>query len=281
VSLEEDIMNEATTLVLGANGKTGRRVAERLRALQRPVRLGSRSADPAFDWDKPEGWPAALRGIGAIYISYYPDLALPGATEAIRRLTRVAVDNGVGHLVLLSGKGEAEAQRCEEIVQSSGAAWTVVRATWFNQNFDEGYLLEAVRAGEVALPAGDIGDPFVDARDIADVAVAALTSPGHTGQVYEVTGPQVLTFAQVVAQIAEASRRRIVYRQVSLDEFRSGLERSQLPREFIDLLVYLFSEVLDGRNAVLTDGVQRALGRPPRDFASYAREVAATGIWNP
>jgi uncharacterized protein YbjT (DUF2867 family) len=269
-----------TTLVLGGTGKVGGRVVQRLRARGVQVRVGSRSAVPAFDWDNPAGWPEALRDVHCVYISYFPDLAAPGATDAIRALTKVAVQSGVRRLVLLSGRGEPEAQRCEEIVQASGVEWTLVRASWFAQNFSEGYLLEPLLAGEVALPAKNIGEPFVDVDDIADVAVAALTEDKHVGQLYEVTGPRLLTFAEAVAEIARAAKRDIRYTEVSLEQYTSVLQQAEVPPEFVGLLTYLFSEVLDGRNASLTDGVMRALGRAPRDFAVYARKTATMGVWN-
>lgn len=268
-----------TTLVLGGTGKTGRRIVEQLTARKVPVRIGSRSATPSFVWEDRSTWPAALAGVGAVYISYYPDLAAPGATDAIRAFTDLAVRSGARRLVLLSGRGEPEAQRCEEIVKASGAQWTVLRCSWFNQNFSENYLLEPILAGEVALPAPNVGEPFVDADDIADAAVAALTDDKHIGQLYELTGPRLLTFAQAIAEIAKASGREIRYVQVPMNEYVVALEQAQLPSDFVALIKYLFTEVLDGRNAYLTDGVQRALGRAPRDFADYARRAAASGAW--
>jgi uncharacterized protein YbjT (DUF2867 family) len=273
-------MVEKTTLVTGATGKTGRRVAERLKARNLRARLGSRSGEPPFDWGSPDTWAAALRDVGAVYVSYYPDLAAPGATEAIRRFTQVAARNGKPRLVLLSGRGEPEAQLCEQIVQDAGCEWTLVRCSWFSQNFSENYLLEPILAGEVALPAGNVGEPFVDADDIADVAVAALTEDGHTGQLYELTGPRLWTFAEAVAEIARVTRRNIRYVQVPSQEYAAALEQAQVPPELASLINYLFSEVLDGRNASVTDGVTRALGRPPRDFTDYVRDTAATGVWN-
>jgi uncharacterized protein YbjT (DUF2867 family) len=272
-------MTAKTTLVLGGTGKTGRRIAEQLAARKVPVRIGSRSATPAFDWDNRSSWAAALANVDAVYISYYPDLAAPGATDAIRAFSDLAVRSGVRRLVLLSGRGEQEAQRCEEIVKQSGVQWTVLRCSWFNQNFSENYLLEPILAGEVALPAPNVGEPFVDADDIADVAVAALTDDKHAGKLYELTGPRLLTFADAIAEIARASGREIRYVQVSMDDYVVALEQAQLPPQFVGLIKYLFTEVLDGRNAHLTDGVQRALGRAPRDFTEYARRAAASGAW--
>lgn len=272
-------MAAKTTLVIGATGKTGRRVAERLKAKNLPVRAGSRSSEIPFDWENPATWPAALRDVRAAYITYYPDLAAPGATDKIRALTRLAVKSGVSHLVLLSGRGEPEAQECEQIVQSSGIDWTLLRASWFSQNFSESYLLEPILAGEVALPAGDIGEPFVDTDDIADVAVAALTEDGHRGQLYELTGPRLWTFAQAIAEIGKASNRNIRYVDVSIHDYVAELGKAQVPPAFVGLFQYLFTEVLDGRNASITDGITRALKRPARDFSDYVRAAAAAGVW--
>ena len=273
-------MTEATTLVLGGSGKTGRRVVERLRRRKVPVRVGGRFDEPRFDWDDESTWPEALRNTKAIYITYYPDLAAPGALETIRLFTDVAVAAGVRRLVLLSGRGEPEAQRCEQVIRLSGVEWTLLRASWFSQNFSESYLLDPILAGEVALPAGDVGEPFVDADDIADVAVAALTEDTHLGRLYELTGPRLWTFAEATAAIARATRRPVRYVQVSNEEFVSGLRRADVPPAIVGLLAYLFGEVLDGRNARLTSGVADALSRPPRDFADYVRDTAKSGVWN-
>ena len=267
------------TLVVGGTGKTGRRVAERLTARGLPVRIGSRSGEPPFDWEDRATWAPALHGVGSVYVSYYPDLAVPGAVEAVGSFAELAVENGVPRLVLLAGRGEPEAELAEQAVRESGAELTVVRSTWFSQNFSEGFSLGQVLSGEVALPAGDVAEPFVDADDIADVAVAALTEDRHIGELYELTGPRLLTFAEAVEEIAKATGREIRYVPVPMDEFASALAAQDVPGEVIELLKYVFSKVLDGRNAHLTDGVKRALGREPKDFSDYARDAAATGIW--
>ncbi|MEO0322881.1 MAG: NAD(P)H-binding protein [Myxococcota bacterium] len=267
------------TLVIGATGKTGRRVAERLEARGLPVRRGSRAATPAFDWKKPEGWDACLDGVKAVYITYAPDLAMPGAGDAITELVRRAGRAGVERFVLLSGRGEEEAQAAERIVLASGVPTTIVRASWFHQNFSEGAFVDMVQAGMITLPAGDVPEPFVDVDDIADVVVAALTEPGHEGEIYEVTGPRLLTFADVAAELTKAAGRPVGFTRVPHDAFVAGAAEAGAPEDVVWMLDYLFATVLDGRNATLTGGVQRALGRPPRDFADYARDAAATGVW--
>ena len=273
-------MTAKTTLVLGGTGKTGRRVAERLRARKISVRLGSRSGAPPFDWEAPGTWPAVLQDVGAVYVAYYPDVAAPGAADVIRSFTNLAVASGVSRLVLLSGRGEVEAERSEQMVRDSGVDWTFVRSSWFSQNFSENFLLEPILTGEVALPVGAVGEPFVDADDIADVAVAALTEDRHRGQIYELTGPRLWTFADAVAEIARVTHRDIRFVEIPIEAYVSALERAQLPPDFVSLVRYLFTELFDGRNASVEDGVTRALGRPPRDFADYVRDTAATGVWN-
>ncbi|MEM0929781.1 MAG: NAD(P)H-binding protein [Pseudomonadota bacterium] len=271
---------EDLTLVLGGTGKTGRRVAERLKAKGREVRIGSRSALPSFDWDNEKGWEACLKGVTSVYITYAPDLAMPGATDAIQAFVDLAKRRSVKRLVLLSGRGEEEAQACERIVQHSGLEWTIVRASWFNQNFSEGAFVDMVLSGAITLPAGDQVEPFVDVNDIADVAVAALTEDHHHGQIYEVTGPRLMTIADLARDLTQVTGRQIQYINVPHEGFIAEIEKSGAPKDVVWMLDYLFSTVLDGRNAYLTDGVQRALGRPPKDFADYAREIAATGVWD-
>jgi uncharacterized protein YbjT (DUF2867 family) len=267
------------TLVLGATGKTGRRITQRLEAAGLPVRHGSRDANPPFDWQDRSTWDAVMQDVHAVYISFQPDLAVPGALETIQAFTDLAVKNGVRKLVLLSGRGEIEAQQAEQVVQDSGIDWTILRASWFCQNFSEAHFLEPIVQGELALPVGDVAEPFVDAEDIAECAVAALTHPGHTRQLYELTGPRALTFTQAVTEIARATHRTIEFVAVPADAYRQALEQEHLPPELIDLVLYLFTTVLDGRNTVVTDGVQRALGRPARDFSDYVQRTAATGTW--
>ncbi len=269
-------------LVIGATGKTGRRVVERLQQLDQPVRLGSRSQDPHFDWDDPATWPAALAGMDKAYIVYYPDLAVPGAFEAISGLTRAAKDAGLQKLVLLSGKGEPEAERCEQVVAGSGLAYTLVRASWFNQNFSESFFLGPVLAGHLALPMPHAKIPFVDADDIAEVVVEALLNDAHNGKTYELTGPRLLTFADVAEEIARATGRKINFEAVSLEAYEEKLEAEGTPSSYIWLFNYLFSEVL-GRpeNAVISTDIEEVLGRKARDFADFAEEAAQSRVWNP
>ncbi|ASQ93679.1 NmrA family transcriptional regulator [Streptomyces sp. 11-1-2] len=269
-----------TVLVLGGTGKTGRRVADRLVRAGHPVRIGSRSGETPFDWEDPRTWEPALDGAVAVYLAYYPDVCDPGAAATLRAFAERAAERGTRRLVLLSARGVEAALPAEEAVRVPGVEWTVLRASWFCQNFDEGILREGVLDGEIVFPAGEVKEPFVDADDIAEVAVAALTGEGHAGRSYEITGPRLLTFAEAAAEIAGATGRAVRYAPVPAEEYGAALVRDHgLPDELGAFLTDLFATLLDGRNARLGDGVHRVLGRAPRDFADYVRETAGSGAW--
>jgi uncharacterized protein YbjT (DUF2867 family) len=270
---------QGLTLLTGGTGKTGRRVAERLAARGVPVRIGSRAGTPAFDWADRGGWKAVLDGVDAVYLAYQPDIAFPGGAAAVGGLARLAAESGGRRLVLLSGRGEPEAQAAEREVAAAGVEWAVVRASFFMQNFSEGFLLDAVRAGVLPLPGGAVAEPFVDVDDLADVAVEALIAPVAPNRVYETTGPRLLTFAEVAAELSAAAGYEVAYVPVSVGDFVAGMVAQGVPADLADELGALFGAVLDGRNASTTDGVREALGRPPRDFADYAAAAAATGVW--
>lgn len=265
-----------TTLVLSGTGKTGRRIVQRLTERHLPVRVGSRSAPTPFDWDDPATWRPALRGVTAVYVAYPPDLALPSAAPAVEALTAEAVSNDTLRLVLLSGRGEPDCLPAEQAVRDSGVDWTILRSSWFSQNFSEAFLLDAVLSGQIVLPTGDVPEPFVDAEDLADAAFAALTSPAHSGQVYELTGPRLLTFGQAAEEISAATGRTIRYIPVTPSEFAAS---PPLDAELVTFLTDLFTRVLDGRNAHLTEDLEKATGREPTDFTEYAKRAAATGVW--
>lgn len=260
------------TLVTGGTGKTGSRLVK----LLDDVRIGSRTAEPPFDWEDDGTWDAALDGIGAVYLCYQPDLAFPGATGTVRRFVARAVEHRVRRIVLLAGRGEPAAEAAEEVVRESGVEWTILRASFFAQNFSEAFFLPAVLGGEIVLPVGDSPEPFVDADDIAEVAAAALTKTGHHGRTYELTGPRLITFGQVAAELSSATGREIGFTPVSKPDYVAALRAEGLPEEFADL----FELITDGRNAHLGYGVQQALGRPARDFREYAHATAATGVWD-
>ena len=274
-------MKQSPILVIGKNGKTGARVNQRLQALGYATRPVSRSTTPAFDWENPATWRPAIEGTRAAYVSYQPDLAVSNAEPTIKEFVGVAADAGLDHIVLLSGRGEEGAQRAEEVLKASGISWNIVRASWFAQNFSESFMLEGILAGELVLPAGDIVEPFVDADDIAEVAVAALTEPAHRNKLFEVTGPRALTFTQCIEEISAAIGHPVKYTSIPVDAYIDVLNEQGVPEELQWLLRELFSVVLDGRNCNLMPGVDEALGRPATDFQSYLQKTIKSGVWNP
>lgn len=269
-------------LVIGGTGKTGRKVASKLIEAGHNVSIGSRSASPSFDWDNPETWTEAMQGMDKVYITFQPDLAVPGALEAIEELTKQAKRSDVKKLVLLSGKGEREAELCEQVVIHSGLDYTIVRASWFNQNFSESFFLEPILEGFVALPQADVKVPYVDTDDIAEVAVAALLNEEHNGKTYQLTGPKSLTFKEVIEEISEITRRDIAFTPIALPAYVNMMKQQGVPADFVWLIEYLFSEVLGNpSNSEITNDIENVLGRKPKDFSDYVKETAATGVWIP
>lgn len=274
-------MKQSPILIIGKNGKTGARVNQRLQALGYATRAVSRATTPAFDWNKPATWHSAIAGTRVAYVTYQPDLAVPDAEATIKEFVRIAADAGLQHIVLLSGRGEAGAERAEQILMHSGMTWNVVRASWFAQNFSESFMLEGILAGELVLPAGDTVEPFIDVEDIADVAVAALTEAGLRNKLFEVSGPRALSFDECIQEIAAAIGRPLKYTQVSIDAYINELQEQGVAEDMQWLLRELFTVVFDGRNSKVVPGVEQALGRPATDFSRYVQKTVASGIWDP
>jgi uncharacterized protein YbjT (DUF2867 family) len=273
-------MKKPPILIIGKNGKTGMRVNHRLQALGYATRAVSRSTTPSFDWNNPETWRTAIEGTTTAYVTYQPDLAVPGAESTIKEFVRVAAATGLNHIVLLSGRGEEGAQRAEEILKASGISWNIVRASWFCQNFSESFMLEGILAGELILPARDTIEPFIDADDIADVVVAALTEAKHRNRLFEVTGPRALTFAQCIQEISDALGRPVKYTSVPVDAYIKALRDEGAPESLQWLLRELFTVVFDGRNCNVMPGIEEALGRPATDFKTYVQKTIKSGVWN-
>ena len=273
-------MKNSKYLVLGGTGKTGRRVVQRLEALGHQVRSASRASEPAFDWSKPEQWEAALEGMDKAYVTYYPDLAVPGSKEAITRLVEIAEVTGLKKLVLLSGRGEPEAQECELIALNSNIDTVIVQVDWFMQNFSEYFFLDPIKAGVLAAPQVETRIPFIDLDDVAEVALKALLEDCYSNEVLELTGPDLIKFSEVVSEISRATGRDIQYVPVSIEEYSEMLRSLEVPEDFIWLITYLFTHVLDGRNASTTNTIEEVLGRPAKSFSTFAREMAATGVWD-
>lgn len=277
-------MSDELILVTGATGKTGRRVVRLLQERGIPVREGSRSGSIRFDWDDPATWEPALRGVTATYL-VVPTLGAPQATEAVAAFARQAAGLGVRRVVLVSLPAEGAADHgpvaaAEQALGEAGLEWTALRLRWFFQNFSEDFLRDPVLGGEVRLPAGEALEAFVDADDIAEVAVAALTGSGHDGKVYELTGPRLLTFHDTVEAIAEATGRDVRYVPLTAEEYADEQRALGVPEEWVQVSDGFYAQFRAGNLASVSDDVERVLGRPPRDFADFVKAAAADGAWS-
>ncbi|MFB9430142.1 NAD(P)H-binding protein [Streptoalloteichus tenebrarius] len=269
-------------LVLGATGKTGRRVVRRLRAAGETVRAASRSGEVRFDWADRASWSAALNGVSAVY------LVAPDDPAPVRDFVDEAVTAGVGRFVVLSGRGidhigpgfgegMIEAERA---VRASGVEWTIIRPNNFDQNFDEDLWHAPLREGRLALPIGEVPEPFVDVEDVAEVAATLLTADGHAGRTYELSGPRGLTFGEVVDQVAAATGRVIRFESLTLPEYRAELLAAGVPEAGATALCAMFALHQTGVTSEPVDGVRSVLGREPATFEAYVARVAATGAWS-
>ena len=279
--------SKGATLVLRGSGRTGSRVAQNLIERGLSARTAARGdAHVRFDWDDKTTHGPALSGVDSVYL-VTPVMRVDFAGQ-VSDFLDLAEAAGVRHVTYLSTYGIDQASpefaiRAVELdlLSRTGLTHSILRPAWVMQNFSESFWLDPLLGGELVLPAGDVPVPFVDAEDIAAVAVAALTEDGHAGEVYELSGPRALTFAEAVAEIAAASGRELRYVPVSAGEYAAAAIAEGTPAEIVDLLGYLFAEVLVEANAYLGDGTRRALGRPALDFAVFAREAAAAGVWSP
>ncbi|WP_212615800.1 NmrA family NAD(P)-binding protein [Streptomyces zhaozhouensis] len=273
--------NNEEIVVLGGTGKTGRLVTRTLREAGHRVRPASRSGETRFDWADQSSWPAVLEGARALYL-----VAGPAGLNTL--LAARAVEAGVRRLVALSGRGMEHCTpdmfpamtEAEAAVRESGVEWAIIRANNFHQNFSQDYWQEPLRAGRLALPTAGVAEPFVDTRDIAEVAAALLTRDGLDGRAYDVSGPRALTFAEAVRLVAAAAGRRIDFVDLSPEEYVAELRAEGVAGGELAELVVTFEVLRAGRLAEPADGVRRVLGREPIAFETFAKEEAAKGTWS-
>ena len=271
-------------LVLGGTGKTGRRVVERLRAARRAGCASARAPDSRRSTGRTAStWAPALEGA-----SRRLRLLLPRPRGARRARGRGRAGAARACAAASGGwccspaaarrRRERAEQRRRRRPASTGRSCAARGST---QNFSEGYMLDPILGGEVALPAGDVPEPFVDADDIADVAVAALTEDGHAGELYELTGPRAADVRRGGRRDrpGDRPRARATSRSRSTSSRPRPPSRASRPT-WSGCSATCSARCSTAATRTLADGVQRALGREPRDFADFAREAAATGAFN-
>jgi uncharacterized protein YbjT (DUF2867 family) len=280
-------MTTTPILILGGQGKTGRRVVEQLTARQIPVRPASRTSEQRFDWYDDSTWSAAIDAVDTAYLA--PPVGPTGLAQA-GRFIKQAAEEGLRRVVLLSGRGVGSPGRefavyqssleLEYAVKDSGAEWTIIRPAWFAQGFSEDFLYDHVLAGEIRLSAGDGGEAWIDVDDVGDVMTAALLDEKHAGETYSLSGPRVLTMAEVAAELSNAGGRPISYVDLTPERHVAELVEYGVPLEDAESVRDLFAVIRNHRSEYVSDGVQQVLGRAPRDFSDWARTVAQTGVWS-
>ncbi len=283
------ISTNDTVLVLGATGKTGRRLAEQLRAAGAPVRTAARKgADVRFDWDDAGTHDAALAGVRAVYL-VPPALRLDHAPTVAAFLDR-AEAAGVQHVTVLSARGvdlappEAAMRAVELDVQARTALTSsILRPSWFMQNFDESFFQPTIAAaGVLPVPTGDGPEAFVHVHDIAAVAAATLLDPAaHAGRDYAPTGPQALSFGQVAERIGATIGRPVRHVDVPREAWIAEAVAGGLPADYADLLAGLFDIIKAGHGAVPNDDVLRVTGQPARSLEDYLAEPGVAAAWAP
>jgi uncharacterized protein YbjT (DUF2867 family) len=279
---EHECMNNTTTdqvLVLGATGKTGSRVAGRLSMHGASVRTAARSgADVHFDWDNQATWEEALRGATGLYL-VSPILRIDFA-GLVGQFLDQAEQAGVRHVTYLSAYGmefapaEVALRAVELDLAARGSLTsTVIRPTWFMEDFSETFLQPV--NDEIVVPAGDGTEAFVSAEDIAAVAAVTLTEPEkHAGHAYAPTGPQALTMAEAAAMISAAAGRTITYRDADREQWIAAMISTGVPAEYAQVLRPLTATLASGNGARPNSDVLDVTGTAPVTFAEFAAKTA-------
>ena len=263
-------------LVLGASGTTGSRVVHAL-ASEGHAHLGvSRSSTPRFDWTDPGTYAGVLGGVRAVYL--LPPVGVLDPLPPVLDFVEQALGAGVRRFVLLSSsvipEGGPGAGSIHAVLRQQVPEWTVLRPSWFMQNFERGhYMAEDVRTrSRVVTSTGQGRVAFVDTADIAAVAVRALVDPEpHQGE-HLITGPQALSYDDVASVLSEVTGRRITHERVPRAAVVDRIADSGVPREFATLLAGLEDLIAAGAEDRVSDAVHRVTGRPARSLAQWASE---------
>lgn len=279
-----------TVLITGIRGKTGRQVAKAL-ARRKGITVRGAGRNSAgldadgittahFDWEDHGTWPGAVAGVTAIYL-VKPKTADPAKTvsaflNAAKPIERIVL---LSEIDAGSRDETADERKVERIIEALPTAWTILRPNWFMQNFTEpGFFLEALRdGGEITLPAAGQKVSFVDTRDIADVAAAALIDQGHASRHYTLTGPEALTFAEALRQIGRAAGHLIHHNDPPLDHYLKALGEKGTPQKAVGYYQRIYGCIQHGRAAVISTDVEGVTGHPARGFASFVAENQA--VW--
>jgi uncharacterized protein YbjT (DUF2867 family) len=276
----------APILVVGATGHVGREVVRQLKKLGRKVRVMTRDAARAGelgvtpdevavgDLRDPASLPAAVAGVEKAYY------ATPDPEDNVAMLENflaAAKAAGVRHVVRLSARSadpdakEDLARRhglAERALERSGLAWTHIRPSWFMQ-----MMFEYAPGGRMELPGGAGRIGWIDTRDIAAMAVAALTEPGHEGKCYIISGPEALGYGDMAHMMSEATGRDFVYVDMTPEAYRERALAQGDEAWYVDLILQLYANIRADRYAGISDEFERVMGRPSTPFAQFARDT--------
>jgi uncharacterized protein YbjT (DUF2867 family) len=274
-------------LVIGASSKVGTALVELLSEAGEGVKaasrtelsgLGSNAEHVTFDYDNSGTWDGALEGVDRVFLMARPmDIE---ADQVVNPFVDKAVAAGVRRIVIMTALGvdasdDIPLRKAELHLQSKSVEHVILRPTWFDQNFSAGFIGDSIRtAGGFYLPAEDAKVGFIDARDIAAVAVKALTEDGHAGKAYPLTGGQALTHTDAASIISDAAGKEITYTSVPEDDARKGMLEQGWPEPAVDYMLMLFSSIRAGAASNTTDTVQQVLGRAPISFEQFAQDNA-------
>ncbi|HEY2834249.1 MAG TPA: NAD(P)H-binding protein [Sporichthyaceae bacterium] len=278
-------------LVIGGTGKTGKRVAAQLSAQGATARVGTRTPGApggreipvSFEWDDTAGYKAALDGVDGVFM--VPPTFRVDYVPLVEAFLAAAKSVNGPRVVFLSARGAVIGDHipmrgAEQMLIDSGLEYTILRPSWFNQNFSEYFLLDAVRDNNmIPVPTGEGRTPFVDLDDVAAVAVAALTLTGHAGKNYDVTGPDSLSFGDTARILSDILDRDIAFIDLAPDAWKAAAIGAGMPADYAQLATELLGLVRSGGEDLVSGDVEEVLGRRPKSFPHWATSVAK--VWQP
>lgn len=270
-------------LVLGANGTVGSKVVRALIERGETVKAATRKATPidgaeavAFDYQDPSTFCPALDGVDRIFV-----LTPSGHLDPVRLLTPIITAAGARgiKIVLMSVIGvdaddSIPYRQVELLLEKTAAPFVILRPNWFCDNF-QNYWIEGIRHGAIAVPAADGKTSFIDARDIAESAAAALTSDAFNGRAFNLTGPEALSYGDAAAILSRVTGKQITYTPVDDDTFVGILTGAGVPADYARFLASIFHPVREGWVAKPTGDVKTLTGHEPRSLETYARDNVA------
>jgi uncharacterized protein YbjT (DUF2867 family) len=277
-------------LVTGSTGTVGAEVTRLLVEAGYPVRAAVSGVDRAttvaegaepviLDFNRPETYGPALRGVEALFLMRPP--AIANTRRYVNPLVDVAREVGVRRVVLLSLLGAEKNplvshRAVERHLVSSGLPYTFLRPGYFMQNLSGIHRAEIAEHGQIIVPAGRGKTSFVDARDVAAVVARALTEDGHAFRAYPLTGPEAPDYFRVAEVFSEVLGRRIVYTRPSATEFAAGMRKRGFSWDFVAVTVGIYTAARLGSAGTLTDDLARLLGRPPTTLRRFVEDYRAT-----